>query len=59
MIERYYEMILVVLFCTTMAITVVAITNNLTYQAVAQDYVKCLEVAIDQADCEYILGSFN
>lgn len=59
MIERYYEMILVVLFCTTMAITVVAITNNLTYQAVSQDYVNCLEVAIDQADCEYILGSFN
>lgn len=59
MIERYYEMILVLLFCTIMAITMVVITNKLTYQAISKDYIDCLELAVDQTDCEYILGTFN
>ena len=59
MIERYYEMILVLLFCVIMATTMIVITNRLTYQAISNDYVDCLQEAVDQADCEYILGSFN
>lgn len=59
MIERYYEMILVLLFCVIMATTMIVITSRLTYQAISNDYVDCLQEAVDQADCEYILGTFN
>jgi len=59
MIERYYELILVLLFCAIMGVTMVVITGKLTYQAISNDYVDCLQEAVDQADCEYILGTFN
>lgn len=59
MIERYYELILVLLFCTIMAITMIVITNRLTYQAISKDYVDCIQYSVDQADCEYILGTYN
>mgnify|MGYP007029125313 CR=1 FL=1 len=59
MIERYYELIVLAVCCIVLATTMTLIATRLTYQAISRDYVQCLDIAVNQADCEYILGTFN